>query len=149
MAGAADLALVEREIFATGDATLASVAAMWPGTARRVAEQRNKLRRQFVNPANLAPQDRRVPERTPNVRGPLAVYYYDHLSEAVGELPKDALPNRSEVLAYEALNLVDGERNVAEIRDILAGRVGPVTLDEVARWLELLVSAKVLRWQGI
>lgn len=91
--------------------------------------------------------DARVAERDPLVRGPLSVYYYDHLEEVIGALPDGALAKRDELLAYEALNLVDGKRSVAELRDVLAGRVGPVSLEEVGGWLEILERAKVIRWK--
>jgi hypothetical protein len=51
------------------------------------------------------------------------------------------------VLAYECLNLVDGKRSVAEIRDVLVGRYGPVTVAEVAEYLEILARARVVSWR--
>jgi aminopeptidase YwaD len=78
------------------------------------------------------------------------VYYYDHLAEVLGEpLPVAALRERprGDVLAYECLNLVDGKRSVAEIRDVLVGRYGPVTVAEVAEYLEILARARVVSWR--
>jgi hypothetical protein len=90
-----------------------------------------------------------MPERTPAVRGPLEVYYYDHLTAVLGERPgpPPAIERRGDVLAYEALNLVDGKRTVGEIRDLLAGRYVPVPLAEVAEWLDLLAKAGVVRFR--
>jgi aminopeptidase YwaD len=62
--------------------------------------------------------------------------------------PPPAIAKRSDVLAYEALNLVDGKRSVGEIRDVLAGRYAPVPLAEVAEWLELLARAGVVRFRA-
>jgi hypothetical protein len=45
---------------------------------------------------------------------------------------------------YEALNLVDGHRSVAEIRDYLAATLGPVPRDEVAEYLDVLARLGVL-----
>jgi hypothetical protein len=59
--------------------------------------------------------------------------------------PPPALPRRSDVLTFEALNLVDGKRTISEIRDLLSGRYAPVPLAEVAEWLELLAKAGVVR----
>jgi hypothetical protein len=104
-------------------------------------------------------RDPRVPVRSPEVRGPLDVYYYDHLSAALGQGPSGdvtgaagtdvALTRRAggDVLAYEALNLVDGRRSVSEIRDVLTGRYAPVPLAELAEYLELLARARVLGWR--
>jgi hypothetical protein len=86
-----------------------------------------------------------------DVRGPIDVYYYDHLTEVLGPDAETstALTRRPEgdVLAYEALNLVDGTRTVAEIRDVLAGRYAPAPTAEVAEWLELLAKARVITWR--
>jgi aminopeptidase YwaD len=62
--------------------------------------------------------------------------------------PQVALEKRDEVLAYEALNLVDGKRSVGDIRDLLTGRYAPVPLAEVAEWLDLLARAGVVKFRG-
>ena len=96
--------------------------------------------------------DPRIPVRDPGVRGPVGVYYYDHLVEVLGPdaSTETALTRRTlgEVLAFEALNLVDGRRSVSEIRDLLAGLYEPVPVVEVAEYLELLARAKVISWSG-
>ena len=52
-----------------------------------------------------------------------------------------------DVLAYECLNLVDGKRSVAEIRDVLTGRYGSVPVADVAEYLDILSRAKVVSWR--
>ena len=52
-----------------------------------------------------------------------------------------------DVLAYECLNLVDGKRSVSEIRDVLTGRYEPISIREIAEYLELLGRAKVITWR--
>jgi hypothetical protein len=85
------------------------------------------------------------------VRGPLGVYYYDHLTEVLGAGVKTstALSEREhgDVLSFEALNLVDGNRTVSDIRDVLTGRYEPVPVTEVAEYLEILAKAKVIAWK--
>jgi aminopeptidase YwaD len=81
------------------------------------------------------------------VRGPLDVYYYDHLDAVLGGAPLPALARR-DVHAFEALNLVDGKRSVSDIRDLLTGRYAPVTVAEVAEWLDLLAKAGVVRFRA-
>lgn len=49
---------------------------------------------------------------------------------------------------YEALNLVDGRRSVGEIRDVLTGTLGPVPMDEVAEYLDILARLGVLERVG-
>jgi hypothetical protein len=82
------------------------------------------------------------------VRGPLDVYYYNHLTAVLGDPigPPPALEQRDEVLAYEALNLVNGNRSIGEIRDLLAGRYAPVPLTDVVEWFEVLAKAGVVRF---
>jgi aminopeptidase YwaD len=147
----ANAELFQREAVAEGIETLRSVAALFPSSAS--AEEAEEARLSGMRPAAAASgaRDGRVPVRSPDVRGPLGVYYYDHLTEALGAGVKTsaALSEREhgDVLSYEALNLVDGKRTVSDIRDILTGRYEPVPLNEVADYLELLGRAKVIAWK--
>jgi hypothetical protein len=49
------------------------------------------------------------------------------------------------MFAYEALNFVDGERNVSDIRDWLVAQLGDVPLEYVAEYLAALESIDVIR----
>jgi hypothetical protein len=49
---------------------------------------------------------------------------------------------------YEALNLVDGRKSVAEIRDVLTATLGPVPVEEVAEYLDVLARLGVLERVG-
>lgn len=49
---------------------------------------------------------------------------------------------------YEALNLVDGHRSVGEIRDYLTATLGPVPVEEVAEYLDVLARLGVLERVG-
>jgi hypothetical protein len=152
-----DARLAEREALATGVEELASLAALWPATAgdtRRIsaalvaAEPRAG---QAAAGSRELPKDLRIPERTQAVRGPLDVYYYNHLTAMLGDSlnPEPALLARSNgMLAFEALNLVDGKRSVSDIRDRLTGRYEPVPLAEVAAWLDVLAKAGVIKMRG-
>jgi hypothetical protein len=90
-----------------------------------------------------------IPQRHPKVIGNLEVYYYDYLSDHLnGESSGDhgrlaELPNGG-TLAYETLNLIDGKRNVAEIRDILSAAYGAVPADAVLDYLKLLEKIGVV-----
>ena len=153
---ASDARLAVREELAMGREELASIAAMWPSTSaevrRTTAALAETLPRDGRGPGAGpgSARDARIPERTPSVRGPLDVYYYDHLQAVFGVAASPAAPalaKRDGVFAYEALNLVDGKRSVGAIRDVLTGRYAPVPLAEVAEWLELLARAGVLRFR--
>ncbi len=147
---AEDAQLAEREAIAVGIDALASIAALWPGTTGDVRTRSRALAasqpRAIRASARPGARDARVPERLPAVRGPLDVYYYDHLRTVLGnDTAPTALETRSDVLAYEALNLVDGRRSVGEIRDLLSGRYTPVPLVEVSAWFDHLAKASVVR----
>jgi aminopeptidase YwaD len=145
-----DGALAVRETAAETLAELRSIATWWPAAV--VTEKRAEASLDFVFNLPAPPPDRdaRVPVRSAGVRGPLSVYYYDHLaevlgpSEAIAPFPSSGDPER---LAWETLNLVDGDRTAAEIRDVLTGRYAPVAEREVSAYLDLLARAKVIMWR--
>jgi aminopeptidase YwaD len=149
--GVRDSLLAQREARQERIEMLASLAALWPGAAGAVGLEVERLRKD--PPAIPAPEeaDRRVPVRSAEVRGPLGVYYYDHLAERLGEAAarRDALSrrDRGEVLAFEALNFADGKRTVSEIRDVLTGRYEAVPLSEVTAYFDLLAKAKVVTFR--
>lgn len=152
---AEDVRLGQREALTMGLEELASIGALWPSAKRAVQKERASLSKALASlpPAPAAPRassaparDRRVPTRTPATRGPLNVYYYNHLAAVFGptSVPPAALLQRSDVFSYEALNLVDGKRTISDIRDLLAGRYAPIPTAEIAEWLEVLAKAGVV-----
>ena len=147
----AEAAVFRREAAATGVATLRSLATLWPVAAPAVRDAEKALAAGAPRSAPRADaRDARVPVRSEEVRGPLDVYYYDHLAEVLGDpVPTAALTGRAhgDVLAYECLNLVDGKRSVADIRDVLAGRYSSVSVADVAEYLDILSRAKVVSWR--
>lgn len=75
-------------------------------------------------------------------------YLEDHLGrlglESPALLSYSGLWGSGSEYAYEALNLVDGERTVGGIRDDLAAIYGPVPVETVAEYLEVLERIGVL-----
>jgi hypothetical protein len=64
-------------------------------------------------------------------------------------LPRPALieregPRDAASFAYEALNLVDGARNIQNIRDYLSATIAPVPVEEVAEFLATLEKVGLL-----
>ena len=148
-------------------AALASVAQLAPNDAAlqalfsdlseritaRESEAKEVLRHYGTTPLLDAKRDpfaQIVPKRNPKVIGSLDVYYYDYLSdhlgaEAAGDLARlSSLPNGG-TLVYEALNLVDGQRNVRQIRDVLSAAYGIVRVEAVLDYLKLLEKADVVK----
>ena len=142
---ARDAALMRREAAMVASATLRSLEALWPSAAGAAVGYSSSI------PAPAGGGDGRVPVRNPDIRGPLGVYYYDHLTEVLGPDAgvETALSRRDggDVLTWEALNLVDGRRSVQEIRDVLTGRYAPVPVAEVTDYLDLLARAHVISWR--
>ena len=145
-----DERLAAYEAALVGREELRSVAALWPSTAAVVRREEERLTElaSLVKPPPAANADVRVPVRNPEIRGPLGVYYFDWLARA-GVSPDATLAKRDhgDVLAYEAFNLADGKRTVADIRDVLAGRYEPVPVSEIAEWFDLLARAKAITWK--
>lgn len=87
----------------------------------------------------------RVPERSPDVQGPLNVYFYDYLTDKLGfDLPEVAL---GETAQFEVLNFTDGRRTIQEIRDAVSAELGPVPFEAVVDYLELLERAGAVRFK--
>jgi hypothetical protein len=84
--------------------------------------------------------------RSPQPKGPLAVfgydYFEDHAKAAGIATPKllsyQGLWGAGEEYAYETLNFVDGKRNAQQIRDAVSAEYGPVHLDVVVEYLKAL-----------
>jgi hypothetical protein len=145
-----DAALARREAVEQVAATLRSISSLWPSTTAAVRAEESRLRGLAQPVPADETQDRRIPVRSPEIVGPLEVYYSDYLTDAVGAeaVAKAALPRRGDgVLAWEAFNLADGNRTVSEIRDVLTGRYAPVSLAEVAEYFALLARAKAVSFR--
>lgn len=145
-----DATLARREAVAQVAATLRSISALWPSTAAAVGAEESRLRRLAPPVPADETQDHRVPVRSPEIVGPLEVYYSDYLTDVLGAeaVAKAALPRRGDgVLAWEAFNLADGKRTVSEIRDVLTGRYAPVPLPEVAEYFALLARARAVSFR--
>jgi len=90
--------------------------------------------------------------RATDPKGPMAGFGYDYLKDRSGLLgiPLPALLGKSGLwgggaeYAYEALNLVDGRRNVRQVRDDLAAIYGPVPVKTVEEYLRALERIGVL-----
>jgi len=91
-----------------------------------------------------------VPYR--RVAGPMNIYYYDYIAERaepadlaivrkVGSMP------RGDVLLYEILNLVDGKRDIGEIKDYLVAAYEDVPVDYVTDYLKLLNKVGVVEFR--
>ena len=142
-----DWALARRETVERAAATVRSVAELWPSVAGVAREAERGIRGLAPNvpPEN---SDRRVPTRNSEIVGPLGVYYFDYVEQALGEgaMSKIALSKRDggDILAWEAFNLADGRRSVSQIRDVLSGRYAPVPVSEISEYFDLLARAKAV-----
>ncbi len=85
--------------------------------------------------------------RNPAVKGTVSAFGYDYLEDhhpRAGELKLPAFTGGrggGGDYAYEVLNLVDGARSAAEIRDAVSAIYGPVPLEHVVEYLRALQEA--------
>jgi hypothetical protein len=88
-------------------------------------------------------RDDRVYRRNPELKGTMHGFGYSYIED---HLPADdyAALALSGAAAYEALNLVDGERTVSDIRDWLLAEFGEAGLGDVSAYLEALQSIGVV-----
>jgi aminopeptidase YwaD len=96
-------------------------------------------------------RDDRVYRRNPEIKGPMHAFGYSYIEE---HLPANEYADLklTGTLAYEALNLVDGKRSVAEIHDWLLAQCGAVcaadsgllSAGDVAAYLAALEKIRVV-----
>ena len=100
-----------------------------------------------------ADRNETVYERNSEIQGPMGAFGYSYLSDKYGQDKLGDLRLRrytgthgnSGQYVYEALNFVDGQRTVSDIRDWLTTELGPVPLEYVAEYLAALESIDVIR----
>jgi len=88
-----------------------------------------------------------VPYR--RVAGPMNIYYYDYVADRaepadLGIVKKIGAMPHGDVLMYEILNLVDGKRDIGEIKDYLVAAYEDVPVDYVTDYLKLLNKVGVV-----
>jgi len=114
-----------------------------------------ELQKLFVMavPAIFLPRDETVYVRNPAIEGPMHAFGYSYIEDKLGAetLESLRLPQHSttfgtgRMFTYEALNFVDGERTVSDIRDWLVAELGDVPVEYVAEYLGALESIDVIR----
>ena len=90
--------------------------------------------------------------RNAKVKGPMGAFGYDYFTDHYGEerersirlLQYEGVRGSGGEYAYEVLNLVNGQRNAQEIRDIVSATYGPVPLEFVSEYLRALESIRVI-----
>jgi aminopeptidase YwaD len=133
-------------------ADFATLSDVERASALRYLEDLEKL---FVMPvpAIFVPRDETVYERNPGIEGPMHAFGYSYIEDKLGaealqslRLPQHSTPfGNGRMFTYEALNFVDGQRSVSDIRDWLVAELGDVPLDVVAEYLAALESIDVIR----
>jgi len=77
------------------------------------------------------------------------IYYYDYVADRaepadLGIVKKIGAMPHGDVLMYEILNLVDGKRDIGEIKDYLVAAYEDVPVDYVTDYLKLLNKVGVV-----
>lgn len=93
-----------------------------------------------------------VYERNSKIKGPMSVFGYDYFFDKYGtEKDTPAIYSYSGAkgsgyeYAYEALNLVNGENDVIDIRNMLSAQFGNIPLGIVESYLQALASVDVIK----
>jgi hypothetical protein len=110
---------------------------------------------QGLNPVGASGQqaNETVYVRNADPQGPMHGFGYSWIIDKLGEeaFGKLELPGyvgergAGRLYTYEALNLVDGQRTVSEIRDWLTTELGPVPVGHVAEYLRAAESAGAIQ----
>jgi hypothetical protein len=79
--------------------------------------------------------------RNPKIKGTMGAFGYDYFT---AHYPQHKEIRLDEEYRYEALNLIDGKRSVAEIRDALSAIYKPVKIEDVQQYLDALASIEVV-----
>jgi aminopeptidase YwaD len=123
------------------DAMARSLESVWTSLSIESWRQASTERR---------PADPRVPVRLEGLKGPIvpgAPWLDQKLGAPSGGATIAAVPRGVDV-AWEITNFADGTRTVSDIRDAVSAEFGPVALEAVAQYLELLERAGVVRWKS-
>ena len=110
----------------------------------------------LVGDAGRAPaaqgDGRLIFRRNAKIKGPMGAFGYDYFTDHYGAeresslrlLQFQGLRGSGGEYAYEVLNLMNGQRNAQEIRDIVSATYGPVPLEWVLEYLRALESIRVI-----
>jgi hypothetical protein len=104
-------------------------------------------------PLIYIPRDETVYSRNDAIEGPMNAFGFSYLEDQLGAEKVSELRllqhttdiGYGRMFAYEALNLVDGQRTVSDIRDWLVAEFGTVPVEYVAEYLQTLASIDVIR----
>ncbi len=95
---------------------------------------------------------KQFPARTAELRGPVNIFRPEYgrwwLIDKTGDEHferKLGIAERGEYAYYEALNLANGKRSVAEIRDVLSAEFGAIPDSDVYAIFQILKRVGVIR----
>ena len=95
-----------------------------------------------------------IPSRTDEIRGPVNIFRPEYgrwwLIDKTGDEHferKLGIAERGEYTYYEALNLANGKRSVAEIRNILSAEFDPIPAADVYQFFKFLEGVGVIRME--
>jgi aminopeptidase YwaD len=146
------LAPADQGLQAKVDSLVDQLSGLWLMLTGQLSQEQKGKKTYLVLTPKEAPSVKRrastfpaaadlVPVR--NVAGPMNIYYYDYIADRAQ--PEDleivkrlgAMPH-GDILMYEILNLVNGQRSTQEIRDYVSVAYGAVPVGDVAAYLQLL-----------
>jgi aminopeptidase YwaD len=117
-------------------------------TARSYIEALADLNKDSQTSKPALDRDEQIYSRNSAIKGPMHAFDYSYIEDKLG-VEKSAELALDDSLVYEALNLVDGERTVNEIRNWLvaefAPAIYPILIEDVEAYLAALEQIGVIR----
>lgn len=148
----ADAAAITRAHWAHEAGVLASIPGFAPVSATAMADASRFIDGLQAQLGGVAPAPNpegdlaMVYSRNPDIRGTMDGFGYSYLDDKLGAENRADLALKG-AQAYEALNLVDGKRSVAEINEWLMAEFGSSQASDVLTYLQALEQVAVIRRQ--
>ena len=116
--------------------------------AQELGISEDQLRSHSIDPKYFSS----FPVRTPDIRGPVNIFRTEYgrwwLIDKTGDEhfeEKLLIARRGEYFYYEALNLANGKRSIAEIRDTLSAEFDPIPASEVDQFFGFMKEVGVVQ----
>ncbi len=108
-------------------------------------EQLNTIKALEITGLKVSEQ---VYHKNPDIKGTMHAFGYNFIDDKLGKTKAAALllpkENSGNLKCYEALNLVNGKRNVGEIHQLLTAQFGAVSISALEEYLTALQSIHVI-----
>jgi hypothetical protein len=117
----------------------------WPSRVKKLYERLCKQRGLAPRKVELTSEERAatgiIPIRSENFKCPLGD---DYLIQKLGKELVEALPSLTGNAAWEAVNFVDGKRNLLEVYEVVRAEYGETSLQKLKNYFSILERAGLI-----